>query len=477
VQNNKNDRRMHNSEVEFNNLEVQKEKVFGTQPDLKLVSPCKLGDGVIACPDEQKELLMDKFESATPKTTFFIPASGSGSRMFQFLFDFLEGPNDENTSQVERFLNHIEDFAFFHKLPLDIRKKIKSQDINLDEFVRYLLTDIGMGFGDLPKGLIPFHKQGPFVLNPYQEQMLQGLSVQEENTAFHYTIKEQFEDKIKDGILGLKEFIGQDIDLSFSYQDPATDAIAFDGDKNPVVLNTGDILTRPSGHGALLDNLNAIDSDVIFIKNIDNIQHYEKSNEMNETWKFLGGMAIWFQEKIAKLIKSPSLDELVKLNNTFQFIAPSEIEKITLEEIPSILNRPFRVCGMVRNEGQAGGGPFWVEEEGKISKQIVEKSQIKMQGQQYRLMVQSTHFNPVVIAAVTKDSQGKKFDLQNFSDESKYFVVKKKYKGKDIFFSELPGLWNGSMANWNTIFVEIPSGSFSPVKTVLDLLGNSHKTN
>ncbi len=467
---------MHNSATEITNIDSQREKVFGNQPDLKLVSPCKIGDGVITFPEDQKELLMDKFEAATPKSTFFIPASGSGSRMFQFLFDFLEGPNDENTSQVERFLNYIEDFAFFHKLPLDIRKKIKSQDVNLDEFVRFLLTDIGMGFGDLPKGLIPFHKNGPFVLNPYQEQMLQGLSVQEENTAFHYTIKEQFESKIQEGILGLKEFIGQEIDLSFSYQNPTSDAIAFDGEQNPLFLETGDILTRPSGHGALLENLNAIHSDVIFIKNIDNIQHYEKSNEMNETWKFLGGMAIWFQEKIAKIIKSPSIEELIKLNTTFQFIAPKEMESVNVEDIPAILNRPFRVCGMVRNEGQAGGGPFWVEENGAISKQIVEKSQIKMQGQQYRLMVQSTHFNPVVIAAVTKDVFGKKFDLNQFSDPSKYFVVKKKYKGKDIYFSELPGLWNGSMAHWNTIFVEIPSGSFSPVKTVLDLLGGAHRS-
>ena len=466
---------MENVRVEVNNIEIQRDKVFGNQPDLKLISPCKIGDGVITSDDDYRELLMDKFDASNPKTTFFIPASGSGSRMFQFLFDFLETPNDENTSQVERFLNHIEDFAFFQKLPVDVRKKIKAQDINLDEFVRFLLTDIGMGFGDLPKGLIPFHKNGPFVLNPYQEQMLQGVMVKEENASFHYTIKESFEDKIREGLIGLKEFIGQEVDLSFSYQNPETDAIAFDSEQNPVLLDNGDILTRPSGHGALLENLNTIQSDLIFIKNIDNIQHYAKSAESNDTWKYLGGMALWFQEKINKLIKSPSLEELIKLNTRFQFLNSQEIETLTDEEIPNLLNRPFRICGMVRNEGQPGGGPFWVEEEGKISKQIVEKSQIKMKGQQYRLMVQSTHFNPVVIVAVNKDVNGKPFDLMTFADESKYFVVNKKFKGKDIFFSELPGLWNGSMAHWNSIFVEIPSASFSPVKTVLDLLGPSHK--
>ncbi len=456
-------------------IDIQRDKVFGVQPELKLVAPCKLGEGVITSDEEQKELLIDKFESSSLKTTFFIPASGSGSRMFQFLFDFLENPTEENTSQVERFLNHVEDFAFFHKLPIDIRKKIQSQDINLDDFVRFLLTDKGLGFGDLPKGLIPFHKNGPFVLNPYQEQLLQGLQIKEENTTFHYTIKETFEDQINQELTSLQRVIGQDVDISFSYQNPLTDAIAFDDEQNPLLLENGDILTRPSGHGALLDNLNEIQSDLIFIKNIDNVQHYAKSSFSQETWKYLGGMAIWFQERINKLIKSPSLDELIKLNNRYQFLHQQVIENLTEEDIPELLNRPFRICGMVRNEGQAGGGPFWVEEEGKITKQIVEKSQINLRGKQFKLMVQSTHFNPVVIVAVNKDLNGKPFDLREYCDESKYFVVNKKYKGKNISFSELPGLWNGSMAFWNTIFVEIPSESFSPVKTVLDLLGTAHK--
>jgi hypothetical protein len=462
-------------QIDENSIETQREKVFGEQPELKLVSPCKLGDGIINSDEEQRELLINKFENTDLKTTFFIPASGSGSRMFQFLFDFLEDPTEENTSQVERFLNYIEDFAFFNKLPFDFRKKIKNNDINLDEFVRFLLTGNGMGYGDLPKGLIPFHKNGPFVLNPYQEQLLQGLQVKEENTSFHYTIKADFEDKIDKELLSLQGVIGQDVEVHFSYQDAATDAIAFDEEKNPLLLENGEILTRPSGHGALLDNLNSITSDLIFIKNIDNVQHFAKSKVSQETWKYLGGMAIWFQERINKLIKSPSMEELIKLNNHYQFIHQNLISELTVEDIPNLLNRPFRICGMVRNEGQAGGGPFWVEEHGKISKQIVEKSQINLKGKQYRLMVQSTHFNPVVIVAVNKDSNGKQFDLREYSDESKYFVVNKKFKGKNISFSELPGLWNGSMAYWNTIFVEIPTKSFSPVKTVLDLLGKAHR--
>ena len=461
----------------FENLDIdqQRDRVFGQQPDLNLISPCKLGEGVISCQEDQKELLIDKFDNTNVNATFFVPASGSGSRMFQFLYEFLEEPNDDNTSQVERFFNHIEDFSFFNKLPLSVRKKLQKQDVNLDEFVRYLLTDQGMGYGDLPKGLIPFHNIGPFVLCPYQEQLLQGLTVKESNLKFHFTIKPSFEKLIDKNISAVKEFIGHELDVEYSCQNSNSDAIAFNTAKETLLSDDGEILTRPSGHGALLQNLNAIKSDLIFIKNIDNIQHYTQSELTTETWRFLGGMALWFQEKVFKLIKNPSLDGLIKLNNRFQFLDKKIVENLSDEDIVEILNRPFRVCGMVKNEGQAGGGPFWVEENGTVSKQIVEKSQIKMRGQQYRLMIQSTHFNPVFIVAATKDVSGNSFDLNEFSDPSKFFIVKKKYKGQDIFFSELPGLWNGSMAKWNSIFVDIPSQSFSPVKTVLDLLGAAHK--
>ena len=253
------------------------------------------------------------------------------------------------------------------------------------------------------------------------------------------------------------------------------DAVAFNENKEPVLNESGDVLTRPSGHGALIQNLNSIDSDLIFIKNIDNVQQYAKSHETSETWKYLGGMALWFQEKLAKLMKNPSHDSFVKFNNRFQLLTKKQAETITEDEIVQLLNRPFRICGMVRNEGQPGGGPFWVEEEGVVTKQIVEKAQINTKGSQFRLMIQSSYFNPVVMVAVTKDIQGNKYDLKEFVDESKYFVVKKSYKGQSIYFSELPGLWNGSMANWNTIFVEIPAKAFTPVKTVLDLLAEPHK--
>lgn len=455
-------------------IELQRSIVFGVQPEVKLVAPCKIGEGIVHFLQVQRENLIQKFNHAEVKSTFFIPASGSGSRMFQFLYDFLEEPTEENRSQVERFLNNIEEFAFFQKLPIEVRKRLKSHDVNLDEFVQFLLSNQGMGFGELPKGLIPFHKNGPFILNPFQEQILQGMKVNEENAKFHYTIKEIHEPSIKEGIKSTEALSGGRFDVSFSTQNTATNAIAFGSDQEPKINPDGSILTRPAGHGALLENLNQIDSDFIFIKNIDNVQHYSKSQESIDTWKYLGGIALWFQAESKKLIENPSLEGLKELNKQFQFLPENSIDTITISDIKTILNRPFRVCGMVRNEGQPGGGPFWVEENGKISKQIVEKAQIAMTGEQYRLMVQSTYFNPVMIVASTKDMHGKQFDLNDFKDDSKFFVVRKKHQGQNIIFSELPGLWNGSMAYWNSIFVDIPSTTFSPVKTVLDLLENAH---
>jgi hypothetical protein len=464
-------------DLTLNNQQIafQKTRVFDKHPEVKLIEPCKIGDGIVHFLLVQRENLIQKFTNAGASSTFFIPASGSGSRMFQFLYDFLEQPNEDNRGQVERFLNNMEEFAFFQKLPIDIKKNLKSHNVNLDEFVAFLLNAEGMAYGELPKGLIPFHKNGPFVLNPFQEQILQGIKVNEENAKFHYTINPAHQESISHNIKSTEELSGRKYDVSYSIQNQSTDAIAFDRDKNALILEDGSILKRPAGHGALLENLNKINTDIIFIKNIDNLQHYQKSKEAIETWKYLGGVALWFREEQLRILKNPNLEDLLELNRVFQFLSKQEIENIeTNEQVITVLNRPIRVCGMVRNEGQPGGGPFWIEDQGKITKQIVEKSQITMSGDQYRLMVQSVYFNPVMIACINKDINNEPFDLMKYRDESKFFVVSKKQKGQDILFSELPGLWNGSMAHWNSIFVEVKSDTFSPVKTILDLLEAAH---
>jgi hypothetical protein len=243
-----------------------------------------------------------------------------------------------------------------------------------------------------------------------------------------------------------------------------------------VFLNDeNEIVSRPAGHGALLLHLNNIDNEIIFIKNIDNVQHPKNIDIAMNTWQELGGVLLQFKEDASEVFLNPTIESLIDLNKKYQVYSESQIEKCkSAEDIRVLLNRPTRVCGMVKNEGQPGGGPFWINDQGMISKQIVEKSQISTKLSQLELMNQSTHFNPVLIATSSISLEGQNFELSKFRDDDKYFIVNKQHHGQKIRFIELPGLWNGGMAFWNTIFVEVPNGAFSPVKTVLDLLGENH---
>ncbi len=457
-------------------INSQREKVFNENPSLELVAACKIGEGILRLSDDEKARYIDTYVHENVPISFFIPASGSGSRMFEFLYEFLEEPNDENRSKVERFLNSISDFAFFKQLPKDKQRAIKDQTIEFEEIVSFILNKDGLGYGHLPKGLIPFHNNDPFILNPFQEQLIQGAKLNNDKFSFHFTIQSAFEKEIRNGIEHIEGLSGTSYNVDFSEQSVQTNSIAFDEEKKVCFNEKNELITRPAGHGALLSHLNAIDEELVFIKNIDNLQHYKNSDLAIETWKVLGGLLLDFKTEAKKIYEAPSVQALLKLNERFQVFSESQLNGIKTDDcIKSLLNRPSRVCGMVKNEGQPGGGPFWVNDNGVVTKQIVEKAQISMKGDQYRLMVQSTHFNPVMIAASSISLEGKKFDLTEFKDDSKFFVVRKKHHGKAIRFIELPGLWNGSMSNWNTLFVEIPSETFSPVKTVLDLLEEAHK--
>jgi hypothetical protein len=456
-------------------IAVQREKVFAENPALELVAPCKVGEGIFRPSVQQKEQFVVRFKTESKKLTFFIPASGAGSRMFQFLYEFLETPNDDNRALAERFINSIEDFAFFKYLPLSFRRSIIKDEVRIEDLVAYLLDKDGMNFSSLPKGLVPFHTADPFVLNPFQEQLLQGAKLEVEETKFHFTIQSAYNDQIKKSISFVEGMFGQNFDVSFSEQSKETDSYAFLEDQSILKDDKGNAVTRPAGHGALLANLNALSEELIFVKNIDNVQHFSKSEMSVEALQMLGGILLEFRKQAKKLFREPNAEGLKELNETYQVFSDTDLtDQLSSDEIRAILNRPLRVCGMVKNEGQPGGGPFWVKENGKISKQIVEKAQISTTGEQFRLMVQSTHFNPVIMAVCPLSMEDEKLDLNDFKDASKYFIVNKTQQGKKIKYMELPGLWNGSMANWNTIFVELPSSVFSPVKTVLDLLGDQH---
>lgn len=443
------------------------------QPEVELFAPCKIGDGIVILDPNSANSLREKFFLSKITKTFFIPASGSGSRMFEFLFDFLEEPTEENRSAVERFLNHVEDFAFFYQLPAQVQEQLRERTMDIEQFVSYILNNNGMGLAHLPKGLIPFHKYGPFLLNPFHEHVLQGLAATNDSCSFHFTIQTKFESAIQEQLNFLTGLTGKQLNIDFSIQNPQSDTQTYYTDGTPVIKENGENLVRPAGHGALLENLQRIDSDLIFIKNIDNVQHLEDSETAIETIQTIGGLNLYIQEKIQAILSNPTLDAIKELNEEFALFHESELNK-SLDDLIDLLKRPLRVCGMVRNEGQPGGGPFWIKDDDSITKQIVEKAQINLRGDQYRVMIQSTHFNPVFMACQGKMYDGSKIDFEKYCDVSKYFIVNKRYQGKPIRFIELPGLWNGSMAFWNTVFVEIKSEAFSPVKTILDLLNPAH---
>jgi hypothetical protein len=456
-------------------INSQREKVSQSNPKLNLISPCKIGNGILKLSENEWNYYNTSFKGLSCKIGIFVPASGSGSRMFEFLFDFLSNPTNENRSLVERFLNRIQKFAFFRHLPKELQLKLINFEISLEEFATFLLEKEGMGFGELPKGLIPFHLQEPFVLNPIQEHIVQANLLGVNHLHFHFTIQRKFEEYFKKTINQIEGLTGANFNVSYSEQNHDTDSYVFDLDGNLIENEEGQPLRRPAGHGALLHNLQEINSELIFVKNIDNVQHYTKSEESIKVWSAIGALLLEFKSELSKLNSNPDFNKLNEINEKYQVFSQSEIESIkSIEELKELINRPIRICGMVRNEGQPGGGPFHVEENGIIRKQIVEKAQISNNPEQYKQMVQSTHFNPVMMVLSTTNLNGNKLDIIEFCDDSKYFVVSKKQKGKEVRFIELPGLWNGSMAYWNTIFIEVPNETFSPVKTVLDLLNESH---
>lgn len=459
--------------IQQDEIQRQQYAVFSDIPTLHLVAACKIENGIICLEETEKKRLAALFLAQQPTIGFFIPASGSGSRMFEFLYSFLDAPTEENRSQVERFMQAITEFAFYNLLPKEMQS---AENLPVEELVSYLLDSDKLSFGKLPKGLVPFHRHGPFILNPFQEHIIQGSLLNVENASFHFTIQSEFEANIRKSISPLENLMGTYFSVSFSEQSPATNSIAFNETKEVVRDKNGDVVTRPAGHGALLANLNAREEEVIFIKNIDNVQHFQNAALTQETWAVLGGLLLDFRESAKEVYASPSLDKLKALSAKFQLYSDSELAACKDDsDILELVNRPARVCGMVRNEGQPGGGPFWVSQNGIVSKQIVEKAQISGNKSDAALMVQSTHFNPVMMAISPYSLAGNKLDFMAFNDPSAYFIVHKKQFGQPIRFMEAPGLWNGGMANWNTLFVEIPSETFSPVKTVLDLLKHAHK--
>ncbi|MEM9897090.1 MAG: DUF4301 family protein [Bacteroidota bacterium] len=461
----------------------------------KVLSPAVIGDGILALSEEERSAFLKKYENADVNVCKFIPASGAASRMFKQLYAFLDQYDESDQAYesfktergpVFQFIESIQQFAFYEELDKTLRKV---SGIGLSEAIlkrKYkavvdcLLSEKGLGYGSLPKGLLSFHKNGSRSKTPAQEHITEGLqyALKKGRLHLHFTVSPdhltRFEQHVKEEV----KLHEATIEAVFSTQQPNTDTVAATMSNQVFRNEDGALLFRPAGHGALLSNLNEISQEVIYLKNIDNVAPERLQADTIEWKKVLAGVLLSYQERTFALLEKLENGEHVneEARSLLEEMGCRLVED-TAFDISAKLDRPIRVCGMVRNEGQPGGGPFWVRDmQGDESLQIVESAQIDLgDSAQEEVVNQSTHFNPVDVVCGVYDHKGEKFDLMKFRDPETGFITEKTYNGEKLKAMELPGLWNGSMANWNTIFVEVPISTFSPVKTVNDLLKEEHQ--
>ena len=504
---------IYNHGIPFENI-LKQLKIFKKGiSKCNLISPATVNNGILSLTTADFEEKAHFFD--THKEDFkickFIPASGAATRMFKFLIAFLNNYDIEKetiNSYINRnkdndlsiFIVGMDKFPFFE----EVYKQLKiiypdfdtfDRDHKNYYFIKLLLSPDDFNFANKPKAVLPFHKYKTHIANPIEEHLNECVHYAATNKTsnLHFTVSEAHQELFEKAIEEVKEKVesqsGTQINISYSYQNKRTDSIAVDIKDNVFRSQKGSFVFRPGGHGALIENLNNIDADVIFIKNIDNVIQ----NNINKTTlykKALGGILIESQQKVYAylkaieegLIKEEDIEEIVNfLMQKLNIEMTGDFNKFTVEhkisKIKELLNRPIRVCGMVKNEGEAGGGPFWVKnEKGEISLQIVESSQVDLTNKKQKsILDKSTHFNPVDLVCGTKNYKGEKFNLEDFVDHKTGFIVEKSAEGKVVKNYELPGLWNGGMSNWLTIFVAVPLITFNPVKTVNDLLKPAHQ--
>ncbi|NLZ96083.1 MAG: DUF4301 family protein [Bacteroidales bacterium] len=472
-------------------------------PTLNIKKPASVDDGILKLDviDQQSYALKWKeYLKSDKKVTKFVPASGAASRMFKDLFAFLEQESSVPTTDfVKHFFNNIQSFAFYDELDKMCQNmhnnSIKQllSDGKYKEVVNSLLSEKGLNYGELPKGLLLFHSYADKKRTPMEEHLVEGAMYAkgvDNKVNVHFTIsphhKELFKELLDSKKGELEKQMGAQFDVSFSIQKPSTDTIAVDLDNNPFI-HEGSLLFRPGGHGALIENLNDLASDIVFVKNIDNVvpDSFKESDILHK--KILAGVLIDTQKKVfdyLDILESGDyhmgdLTEIELFMENELCITGSGLMGSTEEQIAQYmiekLNRPIRVCGMVRNEGEPGGGPFIVEnKDGSYSPHILEGVQID-EKTAASLADKATHFNPVDLVCAIKNKEGDKFDLLSFVDKDTGFISSKSESGRPLKALELPGLWNGAMSDWNTVFVEVPIDTFNPVKTVNDLLRDEHQ--
>ena len=476
---------------------------------IRLEKEAVVSSGIIKFNKEEEDSLIQYFENAAKKLELlkFVPASGAASRMFKALFNFIEN-FDPKEETLEEYISRTEDLdidTFFkqqNKLPFAeiVNKRIGGNAATKDEesllFVQEMLSDQKLNYGFYPKGLLPFHNYGKYVSSAFEEHLKEGSKYASvgDKAFLHFTISEQHEDMFKEEYAEIAQRIVSEtnttFEIDYSFQKPSTDTIAVNMENQPFRNEDDSLLFRPGGHGALIENLNEQDADIIFIKNIDNVVVPKYLDTVSNNKKILAGLLLKIQKKAfyyANLLDTNNIDgeqlQALKsflenqLNVRFSdiFFGFSIDQQIAVYK--DKINRPIRVCGMVKNEGEPGGGPFWVRDRhDHISLQIIESAQVDMSDEeQMNIFKNSTHFNPVDIVCGVKNHKGEKYNLLNFVDDKQGFISTKTKDGKGLKALELPGLWNGAMAYWNTIFVEVPLVTFNPVKTVNDLLKPTHQ--
>ena len=458
-------------------LETQLKNFREGFPFLPVTRAASCGDGIRvldAAGIEQAAARYDRAKESL-RVVKFVPASGAATRMFKDLFEFVR--EGRRTAVVGELLANRRRFAFWPEL-----RTIIGDDADELRTVENIVAE-GLRYGETPKGLVSFHRYGDEVRKAVEEHLVEGAQYAAAGgeVKIHFTVSPEhltrFEALLAEKIPGYESRFGVKYRISFSVQDPSTDTLAVNPDCTPFRRADGRLIFRPAGHGALIGNLGKIDADIVFVKNIDNVTTDARRSDTVLYKKALAGVLLALQERIfeylmALEVPGAELEPIAAfIENELCVKLPKDYGTALLRQV---LDRPIRVCGMVRNEGEPGGGPFWVAgADGLETLQIAESNQIAPEKRE--LMRSATHFNPVDLVCSFRTSKGGRFDLREFVDPATGFISRKSDGGRELLAQELPGLWNGAMARWNTVFVEVPITTFSPVKVVTDLLRPEHQ--
>ena len=465
---------------------------------IRLERPCTIGDGITRLRESERAALAATADAAAldGRVMKFVPASGAATRMFKDLIAALgDDTAPSRTPAGGAFFERLDEFPF----SADLRQRagLSGPVVGEEQERRVLRTLLDeMRYAELPKALIPFHR-GSEVRTPFEEHLLEAAAYSRARSGgarTHLTVAPEFRRDFEEALHRVAPRVtgatgGTDVSVSFSEQHPSTDTVCITTEGQPFRLADGTLLLRPAGHGALLPNLAGLRADLVVIKNIDNVVPFERAEEVIDWKRQLIGLAAslhdrvcrWLRELDAPAATETAVDEARAFAaHTFGRRPAAALHDVAAKRAFTVdaLNRPLRVCGVVKNEGEPGGAPFWVrDDEGRVTPQIVEASQVDMADPgQKAIFDSSTHFNPVDIVCVLGACDGQAHDLQRFVDHSAVFLSRKSHDGRELIALERPGLWNGAMAHWNTVFVEVPASTFAPVKTVFDLLRPQHQS-